>query len=231
MTAAPGWTALLGGVLFRRTRPTKLGLVTVASLFTAQAGCGPETSMTEATESGTSESSSTPPMSTGDAPNEASSRMFGQFHGDDDYVGLTVSQPPDDLLFWYPWSMLQVERDGSLMVRRHGCQKLSEVQRFTWEHIGGNILQVVPAARNSDGTFRYKAVDVMAVTLTPGPGCDDIEEVVEYLPDSGKSTHENLHLPGEVCTEDDTPDDPKDCNFTFVWCEAGAPPACTADAS
>jgi hypothetical protein len=133
-------------------------------------------------------------------------------------------------MVFFLWSTLQVERDGSVTVWRKYCQLADEVQRFSWVHVENDALQIVPDEYNSDGTFRWKAVDVVAVTLTPGPGCDDLEEVVEYLPGTGPPTNKNHLLPGEFCTEDDTPEDPDDCNFTFVWCEEGAPPACTLDA-
>ena len=103
-------------------------------------------------------------------------------------------------------------------------------QSYTWVHVGNDVLQVVPTEYNSDGTFKWFRVDVTAVTLSQGAGCDDIEEVIEFLPGSGPPTYKSRYLPGKVCTEDDTPEDSKDCNFTFVWCEEGAPPACTADA-
>ena len=80
MTAASWLKALLGGAPLRRRRQTTLGLMAAAPLFTMQAGCGPETPMSEGTESGTSESSTGPAMSTGNAPDEVSARMFGQFH-------------------------------------------------------------------------------------------------------------------------------------------------------
>ena len=231
MTPTPWLTALLGGAPFRRRRQTALGLVAIGSLFATQTGCGPETPMSEGTESGTSESSTAPAMSTGDGPGEVSARMFGRFHYAVTDNGITVSDPPDTSpRFFFPWSTQQVERDGSLTVSLKSCQVQHEVQNFSWVHMGDDALQVVPGEYNSDGTFMWKADDVLAVTLTPGPGCDDLHELIEYLPDSGKSSHTSHHLPGDICTEDDTPEDPEDCNFTFVWCEEGAPPACAADA-
>ena len=114
MTAASRLTALLGGARLCRRWQKALRLVAAGSLVAGQAGCGPETPTSEGTESGTSEVSTGPVVSTGDGPCEASARMFGKFHDEVDYVGLTVSEPPDDLLFRYPWTTLQVERDGSL---------------------------------------------------------------------------------------------------------------------
>jgi hypothetical protein len=229
MTPTP-WLMVLVGALFRRRRQRTLGLLAVASLFAGQAGCGPEMPMSEATESGTPGPSTGPAMSTGDGPGEVSARMFGKFHYAVTDVGISVSEPPGGSWFFFPWSTLAVERDGWVTVRPKTCEDQHDVQKFSWVHVGDDALQVVPDEYKSNGTFRWKADDVVAVTLTPGPGCDDLHEVIEYLPDSGKSTYTMRHLPGDICTEDDTPGNPEDCNFTFVWCEEGAPPACTADA-
>ncbi len=219
-------TTLLGGALLRRRRRAGHGLVAMGTLLATQTACGPATPTDEDDATATSATSTATTASTGEAPGEVSPRMFGEFHLDSNYVGRVISEPPDDPLFWHPWWTLRIERDGSLQIWWNICQGASEVQTFTWEHAGGDILRVVPDAYNGDGTFRYIAVDVMAVTLRPGAGCDDLQEVIEYHPDSGKSTYTSRYLPGELCFEDDTPADADDCNFTFVWCDGVAPPAC-----
>ena len=155
--------------------------------------------------------------------------MFGLFRDKVDYIGLTLAPPPDTMLFWYPWSTLQVERDGTLAVQSYSGQSTTFLQTFSWMHLGDDVLKVVSNEYNSDGTFRWKAVDVLAVTLRPGPGCDEVEELIEYLPGSGKTPDTVHYLPGEICTQDDTPEDSKDCSFTFVECDAAAPPACTTE--
>ncbi len=213
-------TALLGGALIRRRRRAALGLAALCSLPASQVACGPVP--VNESDTSTSGSSTGTTTSTGGTPDRPSSRMFGKFHQNDDQVGYT-NEDETEGWYLYFWGTLQVNPNGTLTVTNHSCTAEWPRQEFTWVLDEDKTLRVIPDTYFSDGTFKFFGDHVMAVSLAAGQSCDDIEMLIEYLPQSGRMASRSLWLPGELCAEGPG----EDCVFTFVWCDGAAPPACT----
>jgi len=146
--------------------------------------------------------------------------MIGTFVSDDIKVGDV--NPMGTLYFW---GRVQIDADGTLVTYRQVCDGDPEVQEFTWTNLGDSQLQVIPEEFSKDGTFKFWADPVTAVTLMPGEGCDDVTMILEYHPDSGKPTLTTGFLPNLVCAEPLG----EFCNFKFVWCDGMAPSVCKDD--
>ena len=211
---SPELTLLLGGSLIIRRRRRGRFSPALGVILAIAPGCqaaGPVDN-----ETGGSDETTATASSTGDAQ-EVLRRMIGTFFSDDVNVGHV--NPMGTLYFW---GSVQIDAGGTLVTYRQVCDGEPEVQEFSWMNLGDSQLQVVPEEFAKDGTFKFLADPVTAVTLMPGEGCDDVTMILEYHPDSGKPTLTTRFLPGLVCAE------PLGgfCNFEFVWCDGVAPPVC-----
>ena len=233
--APSSWlTLVLGGGAWLRRRRVKssAALLLLGALGFLASGCHTDRAMedgsdgTDATAAtAATEAMSASASSTG-GDDEVLRRMFGRFHDDSIQVGYINADHDDPVSgrAYYFWSDLEIHADGTLVTERRLCDGGLEVLNFTWEHMGGGHLLVVPNGHSSDGTFKYLADSVTSVMLSPGDGCDDVLEAIQYPPGDGGFVITSRLVPGNVCAE---PLSEEFCDFQFVWCDGVAPPVCT----
>ena len=221
--ASSGWLTwvLGGGAWLRRRRVKGGGALLWGALVIVAAGCHTDGAMEE--ETGGSEGMLTSASSSSSGgEGEVDRRMFGRFYDDNIEVGY-INAPLNESLGrpYYFWGELEIHADGTLVTSRRLCDGDPEILKFTWEGVGGGQLWVVPEVRNPNGTFKYLASSVRSVMLSPGEGWDDVVEVIEHSPESGKPRSVRRLVRGRVCAE---PRSEALCDFQFVGCDGGAWP-------
>ena len=230
--APSGWLTwvLGGGAWLRRRRVKGGGALLLGALVVVAAGCHTGGAMEEGSggseETGGSEAmSASASSSSSGGEDEVDRRMFGRFHSDTVEVGYINAEHDHPVAgrVYYFWSDLEIHADGTLVTERRLCDGDPEILKYTWEHVGGSQLLVVPEVRNSDGTFKYLANPVSSVTLSLGDGCDDLVQVIQYPPDDDDLVLTRRLVPGKICAE---PLSEELCDFQFVWCDGVAPPMC-----
>jgi MYXO-CTERM domain-containing protein len=203
--------------LFRRSKRRIACAAALVSLPLASA-CGPTTGG-EASSGGGTETSLSPSTSVDDSTTTGvlpeAFRRFGVFHQEQHKV--SYQNPPDKIFIW---SLLDIREDGSLTTMWRPCTGAGQDRDFTWEHIEGGAIRVVPNELLPGGTFRWYANEVVGVTISKGPGCDDIMMSIDYDDSSGQLDMSYRYVPGALCAEG------TDCDFTFVWCDGKGPPVC-----
>lgn len=211
------WLSLLGmsALSLCRRRRQFLASGLVACLIVTS-GC--HTVAPSDTDSDGTGSTAEPSSSSG-GPDAVALRMFGAFHDEGRMVGY-VNPGMDSLYFW---GGMEISSEGTIVVRRRVCEGDPETQEFTWTHLGNSELQIVPDSFEQDGTFKFLADPVTAVTIKPGDGCDDISMRFEYLPESGKPPATLKWMSGEICAKSLG----EVCHYELVWCAGTPPPECS----